>query len=77
MAHAASSAAPLGATAAHRLLATLGEWQRAVRAWHSRRATVAALQSLGHHGLKDLGIDRSEIVSVAYDTSGERVRHHW
>ena len=33
--------------------------------WRRRRATVLALQSLDDHNLRDIGLDRSEILSLA------------
>ncbi|WP_157020319.1 DUF1127 domain-containing protein [Mesorhizobium xinjiangense] len=49
------------------------------RAYHNhqeRRAGVQALSVMEDYLLKDLGIDRSEIVSVVYGSSGSRRRNH-
>src|SRR5918992_946015 len=48
--------------------------------WRNRRTrnlqcdTIALMRALDDRTLKDIGIDRSEIESVVYDTSGERHR---
>ncbi len=47
-------------------------WTEAVR-WHRARRTVAALTACSDRTLQDIGIDRSEIVSVAY-FGGDRHR---
>ena len=37
-----------------------------------QRQTVRALSGLSNHGLKDIGVDRSEIYSVAINASQHR-----
>jgi uncharacterized protein YjiS (DUF1127 family) len=49
-------------------------WWQAYRARRSKQATVLALQGLDDRILSDIGIDRSEIESVVYGRSGERLR---
>ncbi len=36
---------------------------RFVRRWHRRRAAIRALESLSDHYLRDIGLDRSQIIS--------------
>lgn len=40
----------------------------------ARRRTANALSSLNNHALKDLAINRSEILSVAYSNTNDRKR---
>lgn len=49
---------------------------RAFRSHRARRLTVLKLSKLNEHELKDIGITRSEIVSIAYGSPGERRRGH-
>lgn len=46
------------------------EWIRArtvaYRRWRERRAAAAALNALDGHLLRDIGIDRSEVMSLVY-----------
>lgn len=49
---------------------------RAVRSSRARRLTVLKLSELNEHELKDIGISRSEIVSIAYGSPGERRRSY-
>ena len=53
--------------------AVLSGWQ-AFRSYHERRIAMAQLMALDDRMLKDIGIDRSEILSVLVDTSRERRR---
>ncbi|MEI5677772.1 MULTISPECIES: DUF1127 domain-containing protein [unclassified Mesorhizobium] len=48
----------------------------AFRANRSQRRTVRDLSKLDDYMLKDIGITRSEIMSIAYDSSTERMRGH-
>ena len=54
------------------------EWIRArieaYRRWRERRAAVTALSALDGHLLRDIGIDRSEIVSLVYGGGGDPTR---
>lgn len=43
------------------------------KAWE-RRAAAATLQSLGDHLLKDIGLDRSEIMSMVYGLKTDTTR---
>jgi uncharacterized protein YjiS (DUF1127 family) len=45
-----------------------------IRRWTARRRTVTALAALDNHTLKDIGINRSEILSVVYGGDSERLR---
>jgi uncharacterized protein YjiS (DUF1127 family) len=60
----------------HGLSELLKGWWKAYRAHRSKRATVFALQGLDDRILSDIGIDRSEIESVVYGRSGERLRNY-
>jgi uncharacterized protein YjiS (DUF1127 family) len=51
--------------------AWLGFWR-----WRSLNATVAVLGGLDDRMLKDIGIDRSEIESIAYTSGAERRRRY-
>jgi uncharacterized protein YjiS (DUF1127 family) len=44
--------------------------------WRIRRTTVLMLRSLDRRMLRDIGIDPSEIESLAYDVRGDRRRRH-
>ena len=58
----------------HRLAETgKGLW-RAYRRRRAERATIATLHALGDNVLHDIGIDRSEIESVAIEVSIARMR---
>ncbi|NNE24844.1 MAG: DUF1127 domain-containing protein [Rhizobiales bacterium] len=46
-------------------------WNSIAR-WRQRRETIIALSGLSDHALKDIGIDRSEIYSVATEVAGQR-----
>lgn len=46
----------------------------AVVRWDEKRKSVRHLQTLSNHHLKDLGIDRSEIMSVVYGDAPDRLR---
>ena len=46
----------------------------AVARWSEQRKSVRYLQTLSNHHLKDLGIDRSEIMSVVYGETQDRLR---
>ena len=48
-------------------------WTEAVR-WHQARRTVAELTACSDRTLQDIGIDRSEITSIAYFGGKERRR---
>jgi uncharacterized protein YjiS (DUF1127 family) len=43
---------------------------------HERRKAMEHLRGLSDAHLRDLGIDRSEIMSVVYADTGERRRFH-
>jgi uncharacterized protein YjiS (DUF1127 family) len=62
----------------HSFLASLTELAfrayEAVSDRNTRRASVRHLRSLSDHHLKDLGIDRSEILSVVYNDAPDRTR---
>ncbi|BCH35828.1 hypothetical protein MesoLjLc_77580 [Mesorhizobium sp. L-8-10] len=49
---------------------------RAFRSYRARRLTMLKLSELNDHELKDIGITRSEIVSIAYGSPGQRRRSH-
>ncbi len=48
----------------------------AFRAGQSQRRTVRDLSKLDDYMLKDIGITRSEIMSIAYGSPKERMRDH-
>ncbi len=54
------------ATACRRVVATV---VRRIAAWRRRRRTAAALQRLDDRTLRDIGVDRSEILSLAREQS--------
>ena len=58
------------------LAASLVAAWRAFRSYRARRLTVLKLSRLNEHELKDIGITRSEIVSIAYGSPGDRRRSH-
>ena len=41
------------------------------RSWRTRRSTIAALSDLSDHALKDIGIGRNEIRSLAAELINE------
>jgi uncharacterized protein YjiS (DUF1127 family) len=51
------------------------QWIRFWR-WRSLNATVAVMHGLDDRMLKDIGIDRSEIESIAYTSGAERRRRY-
>ena len=53
---------------------TLRRWWCALWAARARRGTVALLRGLDDRTLQDIGVERSEIESLVYGRSGERVR---
>lgn len=56
----------------------LAAWIRALASRYQRslerRASVAALRSMDDHLLKDIGLDRSEIVSMVYGHGTDATR---
>jgi len=62
----------------HSFLATLSEMASrayaAVSERNAQRASVRHLRTLSDYHLKDLGIDRSEILSVVYSDTPDRIR---
>jgi uncharacterized protein YjiS (DUF1127 family) len=52
----------------------LKRWWSAFRAARARRNTVALLRGLDDRTLQDIGVERSEIESLVYGKSGERLR---
>jgi uncharacterized protein YjiS (DUF1127 family) len=65
-------------TAGHGFLSFLGEGAtqvlHAVSRWNERRKAVRYLHELSDYHLKDLGIRRSEILSVVYGETSDRRR---
>ena len=55
------------------LEALKGLWS-ALWAARARRGTVTLLRSLDNRTLQDIGVERSEIESLVYGRSGDRVR---
>lgn len=45
--------------------------RNAFTSWRERRTTIAALSILNDHQLRDIGIHRSEIISVATEVAGQ------
>ncbi len=66
------SAAELFATAPRATLGLAAGLFRAVHRWSLRRRCVAQLSALDDRMLKDIGLDRSEILSAAYSGSAGR-----
>ena len=59
-----------------RFRAGAGRWWRSYREKRLMGATIRALQSLDNRALKDIGLDRSEIESVAIARCcGRRLRY--
>lgn len=58
------------------LTASLVAAYRAFRSYRMRRRTVLSLSKLSDHDLKDIGVTRSEISSIAYGLQAERRRSH-
>ncbi len=54
------------ATARNRPITWMKTRVEAYRCWRERRAAAAALSALDGHMLRDIGLDRSEIMSMAY-----------
>lgn len=52
-----------------------GFFQR-MRDARNRRQAAHALQSLDHNALRDMGIGRSEIISVVYGSPSDRRRSY-
>ena len=68
----------LMSTSKLRIGQTLFQWVRAIagtcrRSWE-RRAAVARLRELDGHLLKDIGVDRSEILSLVYGKGSDFTR---
>lgn len=53
-------------TAGMELLAWMRSRMAAYRGWRERRAAAAGLGALDDHLLRDIGIDRSEIMSLSH-----------
>jgi len=65
---------------AHGLAAFVRQQWRAYWERRAQRLTVVMLSALDDQTLRDIGVGRSEIDSVVYSRSGERVRrydHNW
>jgi uncharacterized protein YjiS (DUF1127 family) len=54
----------------------LKRWWNAFWAAKARRTTVSLLQGLDDRTLQDIGVERSEIESLVYSKSGERLRRY-
>jgi len=65
-----SSATPLRAS----ILLVAANFFEKRREAVARKQTMLALSSLGNHALRDLAINRTEILSVAYAHPNERKR---
>jgi uncharacterized protein YjiS (DUF1127 family) len=61
---------------ARRVMHSLSARWHAFVTWQAKRATIALLYELDERTLKDIGLDRSEIVSVVLGTEGERIRSY-
>jgi uncharacterized protein YjiS (DUF1127 family) len=66
--------AEYGVSGMRRLLARLNRWWQAKQEQRRRQITATALYSLDDRTLKDIGIDRSEIVSLI--NSNDRLRSY-
>ncbi len=55
---------------------TLRHWWDAYWAHRAQRASVHLLSSLDDRTLQDIGVNRSEIESIVYARSGERLRRY-
>lgn len=49
----------------------ISDIRNAFTSWRARRTTIAALSMLNDHQLRDIGIHRSEIISVATEVAGQ------
>lgn len=67
---------PASSGAGKILIASLVAAWRAFRSFKARRRTILSLSQLSDHDLKDIGIARSEIVSIAYGSVADRRRGH-
>jgi len=64
--------APFGAIAIHNTISSLEGTFNSLKEWNTRRKTIASLSALSDHELQDIGLDRSEIYSVAARFSSGR-----
>ena len=55
---------------------SLRRWWEAYWAHRAQRASVHLLSSLDDRTLQDIGVNRSEIESIVYARSGERLRRY-
>jgi uncharacterized protein YjiS (DUF1127 family) len=60
---------------AGRIGSSIAKWWRAYWEWRTTRATVLVLRSLDRRTLHDIGVDPSEIESLAHDAGKDRRRH--
>jgi uncharacterized protein YjiS (DUF1127 family) len=56
-----TTAAPIGATVTHRIVAALSGVAGKVRTWNDNRRTVNALRALSPAQLNDIGLTRADI----------------
>jgi uncharacterized protein YjiS (DUF1127 family) len=63
-----------GVRSAPSLAHTVARWWDGYWSKRAQSATVYVLRSLDDRTLRDIGVNRSEIESVVYSSSGDRVR---
>lgn len=72
-----SASAPLHGRAAQSVgrwaVRTFKRWRGAYTAWHRERRAIAELLSMSDHDLRDIGIDRCEILRAVRDDTARSV----
>ncbi|MCL4767356.1 MAG: DUF1127 domain-containing protein [Hyphomicrobiaceae bacterium] len=66
--------APQRLAASNGLLAWIRARSEAYGKWRQRRATARALYALDDHLLRDIGLDRSEVMSLAHSLEADVTR---
>lgn len=61
-------------THAGNFLRALAAWRRRMRENSLKRRNLRLMRDLNNHVLRDIGLDRSELASVVYNSRSERRR---